>query len=243
MMDVYYSSFSLIRITNGSKKLISLFWFWVLCLHVIDSAPLHLFPGGCGGLRSPASAWLVPWPAPAHACNAVCNEKSKQGTAVRHDRNVFPLEGAPCKKKKEEKKNKKKRWGRVVSRRSAHLGQSGRLMLLYIGRHSASPPSPIGSWSLYQFLLCLSRSLSLFFPRLCLLRWTVTQFWMIPPFCTHGCRLCHRVRVLRGLQRARSWSSNPGSLWMGGGAGSRGTNTRRNKTKNGEKTQRSKESE
>lgn len=181
MMYVYYSSFSLIRITNGSKKLISLIWFWVLCLHVIDSAPLHLFPGGCGGLRSPASAWLVPWPAPAHACNAVCNEKSKQGTAVRHDRNVFPLEGAPCKKKKEEKKNKKKRWGRVVSRRSAHLGQSGRLMLLYIGRHSASPPSPIGSWSLYQFLLCLSRSLSLFFPRLCLLRWTVTQFWMIPP--------------------------------------------------------------
>lgn len=43
-------------------------------------------------------------PAPAHACNAVCNEKSKQGTAVRHDRNVFPLEGASREKKRGEKK-------------------------------------------------------------------------------------------------------------------------------------------
>lgn len=42
--------------------------------------------------------------APADACNAVCNEKSKQRTAVRHDRNVFPLEGAPCKKKSRKKK-------------------------------------------------------------------------------------------------------------------------------------------
>lgn len=59
--------------------------------------------GGCAGLRS----WLVLWPGPAHACNAVCNEKSKQGTAVRHDRNVFPLEGAPKKKKE---KRKKEEW-------------------------------------------------------------------------------------------------------------------------------------
>lgn len=39
-----------------------------------------------------------------------------------------------------------------MSRRNAHLGQSGRLMLLDIGCHSARPPSPIGSWSPYQFL-------------------------------------------------------------------------------------------
>jgi hypothetical protein len=39
-------------------------------------------------------------------CNAVWNEKSKQGTAVRHYRNVFPLErvtpSALEKEKKEE---------------------------------------------------------------------------------------------------------------------------------------------
>lgn len=49
-------------------------------------------------------------PASAHACNAVCNEKSKQGTALRHDRNVFPLEVVPRKRmggKKKEKKKKK----------------------------------------------------------------------------------------------------------------------------------------
>lgn len=63
---------------------------------------------GRGGLRSPASAWLVLRLAPAHACNAVCNEKSKQGTAVRHDRNVFPLEGAPRKKKRGEKKERRR---------------------------------------------------------------------------------------------------------------------------------------
>ena len=127
----------------------------------------------------PASPWFVLRPAPAHACNAVCNEKSKQGTAVRHDRNVFPLEGAPRKKKrrgrekKKREKNKKKRRGRDVSRRSARLGQSGRLMLLYTGCHSASPPSPIGSSSPYQFLprlppsLPLPPSLSLCFPQDC----------------------------------------------------------------------------
>lgn len=71
------------------------------------------------------------------------------------------------------KRNQKKHWGKPASRRSAHSGQSGRLMLLYIGCHSASPPPTpfaIGWWSPYQFL-SLSAS-----PRRCLLRWTVTQF-------------------------------------------------------------------
>lgn len=39
---------------------------------------------------------------------------------------------------------------------------------------------------------------------------------VVPPFCTHGFRLCHQVIVRRGLQRAGSWSPNQGSLWMGG---------------------------
>lgn len=138
------ASFLLAFTTNGCKKLISAILDFAVSMWWTQL--LHLPPGGCVGLRSPASPWLVLRPAPAHACNAVCNEKSKQGTAVRHGRNVFLLEGAPCKKKKgKKKKNKKKRWGRDVSRRSAHLGQSGRLMLLYTDCRSASPPSPIGS--------------------------------------------------------------------------------------------------
>lgn len=86
-------------------------WVWVSLLHVqsVIDPVLHLSPGGCGELRSPASPWLVLWPAPAHACNAVCNEKSKHGTAVRHDRNVFPLEGAPCKKKRRKRIREKLR--------------------------------------------------------------------------------------------------------------------------------------
>lgn len=67
---------------------------------------LHLSAGCFWGLRSLASPWLVLWPAPAHACNAVCNEKSKQGTALRHDRNLFPLEGASWQKKKTEERKK-----------------------------------------------------------------------------------------------------------------------------------------
>lgn len=67
--------------------------------------------------------------------------------------------------------------------------------------------------------LSLPASLSL-----CLLRWTVTQFWMSPsrpPICTHGCRLCHRLGVRRGLQRAGRWSLSPGSLWLRGEEGRR----------------------
>lgn len=75
----------------------------MLCVSIWQIQLLYHSPlGDYGGLRSPASAWLVLWPAPAHACNAVCNEKSKQGTAVRHDRNVFPLERAREKKERRE---------------------------------------------------------------------------------------------------------------------------------------------
>lgn len=53
-----------------------------------------------------------------------------------------------------------------------------------------------------------------------------------PPFCTHGYRLCHQVRVRRGLRRAGrgAWGELEGeastrvhSGWEG--AGKRGTNT------------------
>lgn len=125
-----------------------------------------------------------------------------------------------------EKKNKKKFQHRDVSRRSAHLGQSGRLMLLYIACHSASPPSPIGYWSLYQFLPCLPLSL---LPQDCVCsggQWHSSEWApVIPPFCTHGCRLCHWLKVRRGPQpqeveaetqvhsewdRAGSWGTNTG---------------------------------
>lgn len=75
---------------------------------------------------------------------------------MRHDRNVFPLEGAP---KKEEEGGRKKRGTRrnteakLCPGGAPGPGQSGRLMLLYIGCHSASPPpSAIGRPSPYQFL-------------------------------------------------------------------------------------------
>lgn len=88
--------------------------------HLTDLAPSSL----CWMLlrtKVPGFSLLVLWPAPAHACNAVCNEKSKQGTALRHDRNLFPLEEASWQKKKDRRK-KEVRGGRDVSRRSAHLG-------------------------------------------------------------------------------------------------------------------------
>lgn len=153
--------------------------------------------GGCGGLRS----WLVLWPAPAHACNAVCNEKSKQGTAVRHDRNVFPLEGAPKKKKKIEKKEELEealRQSCVQKERS--LGPKRKTNVI-VHRLSLcqSPPSPIGLWPPYQFLSHLTLSLLALFAQ-------VDSDTVLneppPPFCTHGYRLCHRLKVRRGLQRA-----------------------------------------
>lgn len=49
-------------------------------------------------------------------CNAVCNEKYKQGTAVKHDKYVFPLEGVTLKK---------------IQKNSA--GPVTRLMFSYIG--------------------------------------------------------------------------------------------------------------
>lgn len=196
-----------------------------MCLHVYsicDSGfvspcdkPSSFIPvlGGCGGPRSPASAWLVLRPAPAHACNAVCNEKSKQGTAVRHDWNVFPLEGAPRKKKRREKKEEEEETlSQSCVQKECSLGPKRKTNVI-VHWLSLCQPS-LTNWFLVSLpvsppplSLCLPAS-----PRLCLLRWTVTQFWMSPsrpPFCTHGCRLCHRVGVRRGLQRAGSWSSSP----------------------------------
>lgn len=65
-------------------------------------------------LRSLTSARLNLGPAPAHACNTVYKEKTKHGTALRHDRNVFLLEGAP-KKKSSKGQKENKCWGEVVS--------------------------------------------------------------------------------------------------------------------------------
>lgn len=79
---------------------------WVFGTNIYVSKP-------SGGLRSLTSACLALRPAPDHACNTVCKEKTKQGTALRHDRNVFPLEGAP--KKSSERQNENKCWGKVVS--------------------------------------------------------------------------------------------------------------------------------
>lgn len=45
---------------------------------------------------------------------------------------------------------------------------------------------------------------------------------------------CHQVRVRRGLQRAGSWSSNPGSFWLGGSRKSREKQWEE-QNKNGEK--------
>lgn len=65
------------------------------------------------GLGSVTSACLNLGPAPGRGCNTVYKEKTKQGTALRHDRNVFLLEGAP--KKSSEGQNKDKCWGKAAS--------------------------------------------------------------------------------------------------------------------------------
>lgn len=74
-----------------------------------DGSTWVLLFRGLAGLRSLASPLLILGPAPARACNAVCNEKSKQGTAVRHDRNVFLLDSVPRKNRKRRRKRKKRR--------------------------------------------------------------------------------------------------------------------------------------
>lgn len=58
--------------------------------------------------------------------NAVCNEKYKQGTAVRHDKYVFLLEGAPHKKIQRKGEKKKSRQNHVLKEISA--GPGARLM-------------------------------------------------------------------------------------------------------------------
>lgn len=69
--------------------------------------------GGLGSLTPSLPSFGGGGAAPAHACNTVYKEKTKQGTALRHDRNVFPLEGAP--KKSSEGQNEDKCWGKAVS--------------------------------------------------------------------------------------------------------------------------------
>lgn len=103
--------------------------------------------------------------------NAVCNEKYKQGTAVRHDKYVFLLEGAPHKKiQRKEEKKEKSRQNHVQKDISA--GPGIRLMFWYIGCTNARPP-PIVPW---QVTLSLSFFCSLACnARKCLLRWMVTQ--------------------------------------------------------------------
>lgn len=138
-----------------------------------------------------------------------------------------------ARKREEEKKNKKKCRGRDVSRRSARLGQSGRLMLLYTGCHSASPPSPIGSQSPYQFLPRLSPSPC--FPKTVFAQVdsdTVLNEPQSPtPFLHAWLQTVSSTRESGGACRelevgAETWVH---SGWEG--AGSPGTNTERNKTK------------
>lgn len=175
---------------------------------------LHLWTRGGAALRSMALSLLVLSPVPVHACNAVCNEKSKQRTAVRHDRNVFPLAGDPCKKTEERRIIRR---GRDESRRRTHLGQSGRLMLLYICCHSASPPSPIGPWSSYQLLppplFPLSPTASPY--SVCSGgQWHSLEGAPVTPasssWLCHQLWVCSRIsnQVPPGWERAGSWATN-----------------------------------
>lgn len=128
--------------------------------------------------------------------------------AVRHDRNVFPLDGDLSQKKKKKRIIER---GRDVSRRTAHLAQTGRLMLFYIGCRSASPPSSIGSWFPNQLLphppplfLCSSKTVFAQVDSDIVLN----EPQCPPPpslfHCIDGCKLCHQLSVSMGLQRAAS---------------------------------------
>lgn len=98
-------------------------------------------------------------------CNTVCNEKSKQGMAARHDRNVFPLE----------KPVQRKSISKAMSRRP--FSWPARKTDVIVHGLSRCQPSLTG---LFSLMLSLSLSLS---PLRCLppgagclLRWTVTPF-------------------------------------------------------------------
>lgn len=79
-------------------------------------------------------------------CNAVCNEKSKQGMAARHDRNVFPLE----------KPVQRKSISKAMSRRP--FSWPGRKTDVIVHGLSRCQPSLTG---LFSLMLSLSLSLSL----------------------------------------------------------------------------------
>lgn len=199
---------------------------------------LHLSAGCFWGLRSLASPWLVLWPAPAHACNAVCNEKSKQGTALRHDRNLFPLEGASWqkKKKKRQKKEKSKRRQRCVQKeRSLGLERKTNVIVHWL---SLCQPS-LNYWFLVSLLAPLPCPLYVFSGG----RWHSSEWAPVVPPSACTAEDCVISSESGGACReAGSWSSMRSSLWMGE-AGSWGVNTeKKNKiAKNSGKMQRNEE--
>lgn len=113
----------------------------------------------CSGMQCPSPAVLSPpaWglctgrllageQARPGQCNAVCNKKSKQGMAVRHDRNVFPLE----------KPVQRKSTSKAMSRRP--FSWPGWKTDVIIHGLSCCQPSLMG---LFSLMLSFSLSLSL----------------------------------------------------------------------------------
>lgn len=126
-------------------------------------------PDGPGAGRSPSPCQPARGASGEQArpgrCNTVCNEKSKQGMAARHDRNVFPLE----------KPVQRKSISKAMSRRP--FSWPARKTDVIVHGLSRCQPSLTG---LFSLMLSLSLSLS---PLRCLppgagclLRWTVTPF-------------------------------------------------------------------
>lgn len=133
--------------------------------------------------------------------------------AVRHGRNVFPLE----------KSVQRKKYKQSYVQKAFSAGQDGRLMLLYIGCYPASPSSQICFLSLplsstplppppffHLFLLLLF--LPLFLRALLTVcsggQWHHLEWAALVRCCTHGCWLCHRAGFQSGLRRAE------GEVWV-----------------------------
>lgn len=120
-------------------------------------------------------------------------------------------------------------------------------MLLYIGCHSASPPSPIGSWSPYQLLPRLPLSLSLL-PRDSVFsggQWHSSEWApVVPPSARMAVDCVIESESGGACRELEVEAPTRGSLWVGGSRKSRDKHWEE-QNKNGEKMQmyRSEENE
>lgn len=140
LCDYFYKISRVLTWTTGER------WWHELMQQLLE--PVVAVAAGCFVL-----GWQVPVPPPLRGpeqawpsrCNTVCSEKSKQGMAARHDRNVFPLEKPVQRKSK----------STAMSRRP--FSWPGRKTDVIVHGLSCCQPSLTG---LFSLMLSLSLSLS-----------------------------------------------------------------------------------